>query len=409
MHAAIFPVGTSRRRFSGLILAGAFLCLILLAKWALPSSKHKDARELPPDPTKTGSIVIKSNRSDTEVEASGGPSVPQAASATFHGSGNDSTLRGLLPGKYVLTAKSSGWPDVQQDVTVDIGRATPIAVHFKSGSLRVDSDPVGATVRLANAVLGRTPLVIPQLPPGECQLLIEYPTWPAVSVKATIKENEESTATVRLPHGRVTIESDPSGATVLIGKLVFGKTPLTLESVPPGTSKFILKAKNFLPLDVSVTVEDRGDAKVSRQLGLGFPELDAPALLRAVWVPDDPNQLAPGVDSLGVYEPRNGIVKNINRKRLYENWLKRSYRYSSTIKSYDRESGKIEFAEQGNALSRYRVIAEFSPAIRTDAEFAAQLTKGATLTLYGHLDAVEEPRWPFKVITFELSSAELLH
>lgn len=409
MHDALFPVGTSRRRFSGLILAVAFLFLILLARWALPSSKHKDARDLPPDPSKTGSIVVKSNRPDTEVEASGGPTAEQSTSATFHGSGADSTLRGLLPGKYVLTAKSSGWPDVQQDVNVDIGRAATVAIHFKSGSLRVDSDPVGATVRLANAVLGKTPLVVPQLPPGECQLSVEYPTWPAVSVKTTIKENEESTATVRLPHGKVTIESAPSGATVLVGKLVFGKTPLTLESVPAGTIKFFLKAKNFLPLDVSVTVEDHGDVKVSRQLGLGFPELDVPALLRAVWVPDDPNQLAPGVDSLGVYEPRNGIVKNINRKRLYENWLKRSYRYSATIKSYDRESGKIEFAEQGNALSKYRVIAGLSPAIRTDSDLVAQFTKGATLTLYGRLDAVEEPRWPFKVITFELSSAELLH
>jgi hypothetical protein len=39
----------------------------------------------------------------------------------------------------------------------------------------------------------------------------------------------------------------------------------------------------------------------------------------------------------------------------------------------------------------------------------AQLTKGTILSLYGRLDAVEEPRWPFKVITLELFSAELLH
>jgi len=409
MHDAIFPVGTARRRFSPLVIAAALFLLILLARWALPSSHHKSARDIPPDPTKTGNIVIKSNRPDTEVELSGGPTTQQAASATFHGSGSDSTLRGLLPGKYVLTAKSSGWPDIQQDVNVDVGRATPVAVHFKSGSLRVDSDPAGATVRLASSMLGKTPLVVPQLPPGECQLSVDYPTWPAVSIKTTIKENEESTATVRLPHGRVSIGSVPSGATVLVGKLVFGKTPLTLESVPAGTSKFILKAKNFPPLEVNVTVNDRDDAKITGQLGLGFPELDTPSLLRAVWIPDDPNQLAPGVDSLGVYEPRNGIVKNINRKRLYENWLKRSYRYAAAIKSYDRESGKVEFVEQTDALSRYRIVAELSPALRADPELVAQLTKGAMLTLYGRLDAVEEPRWPFKVITLELSSAEVLH
>jgi hypothetical protein len=409
MHDAVFPAGTARRRFSPLIIAAALFLLFLLAKWALPASHHKSARDIPPDPTKTGNIVVKSNRPDTEVELSGGPTVQQAASATFHGSGADVTLRGLLPGKYILTAKSGGWPDIQQDVNVDVGRASPVAVHFKSGSLRVDSDPAGATVRLASSMLGKTPLVVPQLPPGECQLSVEYPTWPAVSIKTTIKENEESTAKVRLPHGRVSIGSVPSGATVLVGKLVFGKTPLTLESVPAGTNKFILKAKNFPPLEVNVTVNDGDDAKISGQLGLGFPELDPPSLLRAVWIPDDPNQLAPGVDSLGVYEPRNGIVKNINRKRLYENWLKRSYRYAAAIKSYDRENGKVEFVEQTDALSKYRIVAELSPAIRADPELVAQLIKGAPLTLYGRLDAVEEPRWPFKVITLELSAAEVLH
>ena len=407
IYDLLFPAESPRRRFGPFILAAALLFLLLLAKCAFSSSGHKTVRG--PDPTKTGSVVVKSNRPDTVVDLTGGPATGQAAPAALHGSGAISTLSLLPPGKYVLTAKSEGWPEIHQDVSVDIGRSSEVVVLFKSGSLRLDSDPAGATVRLGGALLGKTPLLIPQLPLGECQLSLEYPSWPAMAVKTTISEDVESTETVHLPYGKLTVESTPPGATVLLGGRATGKTPLTLERIPAGTRKLTLQAKDFPPLEVSVTVDDRGEVKVSRELGFGFPELDPSVLLRAIWVPENPNQIAPGVDSLGRFEPRNGIVRNLHRKRLYENWLRRIFRYSAIVKSYDRGSGKVEFAEQANELSSYRVLAELSLAARNDKDLAARLTKGATFTLYGRLTAVEEPRWPFKVITFEISVAEPLH
>ena len=157
-------------------------------------------------------------------------------------------------------------------------------------------------------------------------------------------------------------------------------------------------------------MEDRGEVKVSPQLGAGFPLLDPPALLRAVWVQDNPDQIAPRVDSVtGPYQPQNGIVRNLHRKRLFENWLRKSYRFSAIVKSYDQVSGQVEFAEQNGELSKYRVLVKLSPDARNDKDLAAQLGKGATFTLYGRLSAVEEPRWPSKVITFEISSVEPLH
>ena len=404
IYDMLFPVESPRRRFGPYVLAAALLFLLLLGKCAFSSSGHKTAR---PDPTKTGSVVVKSNRPDTIVELTGGPVARDAAPATFHGSGPAATISLMPPGKYALTAKSEGWPDVRQDVSVDIGRSTEVVVHFMSGSLRLDSDPSGATVRLGGAVLGKTPLVIPQLPLGECQLSLEYPSWPAVTVKTIISESVESTEAVRLPHGKLMVESTPPGATVLLGGRAAGQTPLTLNPIPAGIRKLTLQGKDFPPLEVSVTVDDGGEVKVSRELGLGFPDLDPPALLRAIWKPESPNQIAPGVDSLGRYEPRNGIVRNLNRKRLYEYWLRKSFRYSGTIKSYDRNSGQVEFAEQKTDLSSYHVLAEISLATRNDKDLVARLTKGATLNLYGRLNAVEESRWTSS-ITFEMSAAEPL-
>jgi hypothetical protein len=298
---------------------------------------------------------------------------------------------------------------VQTEATVEAGRTTDLAVSFKGGSLRLASEPSGATVKQGNAVLGKTPLVLPSLPPGECKLTLEYPSWPVVSLQTTITVDGETTETVRLPHGKLTVESSPPGATVLLGGKAAGQTPLLLERFPAGTRKLTLQGKDFPPLEISVTMEDRGDVKVSPQLGSGFPLLDPEAVLRAVWVPHDPNRLSPPVDgTTGPSQPRNGIIKNLNRKRLYETWLRKTYRFSAEVKSYEPKSGQVEFVEQQCTLSKYRVLANLSVEAQGGPELAALLTKGATFTLYGRLSAVEEPRWPGKVITLEFSSAEPL-
>ena len=408
LYDALFPPESPRRKYGLIFLGVAVLFVLLLGKCAFSSLTR--GRGGPPDPKKTGIVAVKSNRPDTAADLTGLTASGKPTSAVFHGSGAAFNLSGLPPGKYLLVAKSEGWPEVEQDVDVEKAHTTEVAVHFKTGSLRLDSDPAGVTVRQGAEVLGKTPLVIPQLPPGECILSLEYPLFPPVTFKTTISENVEATGTVRLPYGKLTVESSPAGATVLLAGRMVGQTPLTLERVPTGAKKLTLQGKDFPPLEIAVTVEDRGEVKVSRELGSAFPELDPAVLLRAVWVPDDPNSIAPPFDSGGVYEPRNGVVKNLNRKRLYETWQRRTYRYSAIVKSYSRESGKVEFAEQPGELSKYRVLAELSAAARTDKDLAARLaTKGVTLTVYGHLTAVEEPRWPGKVITFELSNAEPLH
>lgn len=227
----------------------------------------------------TGRLAVKSNRANTTVEATRIPAAGEAASAIVKGADEgaaEQTLSALPPGKYAVTARSAGWPDMREEVTVDAGRTTEVAFNFKSGSLRLDSVPGGATVKLGGAVLGKTPLVIPQLPPGESQLSLEYPAWPATSFKTTITENVEATETVRLPHGKLTVESTPPGATVLQGKRALGPTPLTLERVPVGTMKLTLQAKDFPPLEVSVKVEDRRRGDGQPGVGLRFPPAGSP-------------------------------------------------------------------------------------------------------------------------------------
>ncbi len=411
----VFPPESPQRKSGPAIVIVLVIIILLLAKCAVSSAGDKisavsQARAEEKRIQSTGVLVVKSNRPEATVEAilaaAAGQPAPEAVKGVV-----GQPLPRMTPGKYAVTLHADGWPDARGTVDVPAGQQTDVTIPFKGGSLRLDSDPTGAAVKLGNTVLGKTPLLIPLLPAGQAALTFEYPSWPAVTLKVTVAENVESAQTTRLPHGKLVIESAPAGAMVQVGGRNFGKTPLTLESFPAGEVKIKVLATDYPALDVKAMVEDHGEAKVSLQLGAYFPALDAEALLRGIWIPDDPNRLAPLDGTTGPYQPQNGIVKNLNRKRLHQTWLNKRYHFSAIVKSYDSASGKVEFAEQENGFSKYRVTAFLTPDARKDPALAVPLAKGATLTLslYGLLTAVEEPRWPSKVIRFDLSGAELLH
>jgi hypothetical protein len=147
---------------------------------------------------------------------------------------------------------------------------------------------------------------------------------------------------------------------------------------------------------------------ITPELGAAFPLLDARAILADTWVPDDPNRLTASFEITGRFAPKNGIVKNLKRQRLHENWLTKRYRYSGTVKAYDPKSGEIEFNEETADQSRYRIVATPTPTALAALNLNEKTAKGVTLNIYGQLTGVEEPRWPSKVITFELTSVELL-
>lgn len=401
----------------------AALALLFAASWSGcskteppapgPVKPAKSAKTTPVgNPKTTGRLLVKSNRANTLIEAT--RIVPADAPAPTPIAGIDEgaaeqALAGLMPGTYTVTARSPGWPDVRAEAKIEAGLTTEIAIHFKSGSLRLESLPTGATVKKSGAILGKTPLVVHDLPPGDLDLTLEYPLWPVLPFKTTITEERETAATARLPHGRLIIESVPAGATVLFSGRTLGQTPLTIERFQAGTKKLTLQSPDFPALELSVTIEDGGEVRLSPLLSAAFPLLDPAAFLRAIWVEtpkEDPEKIAPAFNPTTGFRSRNGIVRNLHRRKLFEDWLRRPYRFTGTVKSYNRDTGQIEFAEQRSELSRYRVYAQLSASARGNQAFADQLTKGATIELYGKLSAVEEPTSASSYISIEFIESE---
>jgi hypothetical protein len=247
------------------------------------------------------------------------------------------------------------------------------------------------------------------LPPGDCTVSVQYGSWPVVTFKTTIAEGKDASATVRLPHGKLTVESSPAGATIVFGRQTLGVTPLTIAKFPAGTWKLSLQSRDFPALDLPVTIADDADVTVHPALGLAFPVLDPVAVLRLVWVPENRDvDTVPFDGTSGPSAPHNGYVRNINRKRVYNDWMEKRYRLVATVKSYNKENGEVEFTETQGEFCRYHVVARLGATARMDPEVVAQLTKGSEFSFYGRLTAVEESRWGSKSVTFELSSVETL-
>ena len=413
IYDRLFPAESPQRKFGLLIAGAAVLIVLLLAKCAVSSVDEKisTASQARVEATRvrtTGVLVVKSNQPEAAVEAARIASAGEPAAAGVQGALGQ-PLPNLLPGKYALTLRAAGWPDAHGEVDVTAGQQTELTVNFKGGSLKLDTAPTGATVKLGKAVLGKTPLLIPLLPPGENSLSLEYSSWPAVAYKAVVTENQETAATVRLPHGKLTVDSFPAGAIVVLDGKAYQKTPLFFDPIAAGPQKLTLQLKDFPSMDVSVTVVDGEEVKIRPVLGTAFPVLDPAELLRAVWLPDDSR--VPRATT-GIYRPKNDVVKNLRREWLYNGWLRKIFRYSGPVKSYDEASGRLEFAEQNSELSRYRVLAQVRPGTQSPVPIAAKKDakdkEPVVLAVYGRLTAVEEPAWPSRIITLELTDADFL-
>ena len=388
-------------RKSPLIIFAAVLALAGCSK----SPEEVKAEKAAEVAKTTGALVVKSNLATAAIKVAGADGAVREGQA-------GQPVANLPSGKYTVTATLEGWPEVRGEATVTAGQTTELALNFPSGSLKLDSTPTGATVKLGKSnVLGKTPLTVPQLPVGNITLSLEYAAWPALPHTVAITENQETTATVRLPHGRLTVDSFPSGAMVVLEGKTYKQTPLFFFPIAPGTKKLTLQMKDFPPLEVSATVTDGQETKIRPVLAMAFPLLDPAELLRTVWIKDDPSQVAaPQNQSTGIYRPKNDIVKNIQRERLYNRWQHKSYRFSGPVKSYDAATGKLEFAEQKSELARYRVVAELKPGTKSPLPVQKDPKDKTPVVLgvYGRLTAVEEPAWPMRVFTLELTDAEFL-
>lgn len=147
------------------------------------------------------------------------------------------------------------------------------AAASRPGSLRVETEPVGASVVLYPRNEHKTsPALFEEVKPGDISLRIEQEGFEAKDVPFVVKPGVNHTLDpVKLVaiYGTIAITSDPSDVYVLVegnGRRIEGRTPFRPAPLPPGGYKVTYQKRGWRPLVKSVTVGRGKEAGLSADL-----------------------------------------------------------------------------------------------------------------------------------------------
>jgi len=143
----------------------------------------------------------------------------------------------ILPGLHNIEIRAENYQDFQTDVNVDgCDKFQEFNLALLPGwsDIIVRSVPLEATVLIDGKTFGKTPLRT-QLPPGSYLLEISADGFKTWKYRLIVKLNEpQEIKEVRLQpeDGKLTINTDPDGANIIVDGTFVGQTPLTLDLSP---------------------------------------------------------------------------------------------------------------------------------------------------------------------------------
>jgi hypothetical protein len=168
----------------------------------------------------------------------------------------------LPPGQHTLTAHYEGLADMVTNFTLDSRETRTIHFGFEYGTVRLESQPAGASVRVEGRELGKTPVTLFQKPGPVTYEFNLGENYENAKVPATIK----AYATTNLPAvvlneistggsaAVVTFNSDPDGATLILNGTESGQMT-TRKLVPSGkTSLAEARFRDWPPLTTNLVL-----------------------------------------------------------------------------------------------------------------------------------------------------------
>ena len=116
----------------------------------------------------------------------------------------------------------------KQEILVGDDKEINLTPKAKYGSLKIQTTPFDATIKLNGKNYGTTPNTLKDLLIGDYTLRLEKQGYGTISKTITITENQTVSINETLPNGKqVTINSQPQGATLYIEGVSIGSTPYT--------------------------------------------------------------------------------------------------------------------------------------------------------------------------------------
>ena len=182
---------------------------------------------------------------------------PEGATVKWHGQdiGKTPLASYTLPkGKHILQLSLPGYQIRSLEVEINKGSLNDLGVItliHDVGELSLKSTPNNLSVEIVDSdnrtTIGKTPMVINNLPVGNYIVRIKRPGWPDYNEAVEIQPNASAAVEHRFKGVNVTLQSDPPGATIFLSGSELGKTPVTVE-LPPQRVQLVSRIGALTPV-----------------------------------------------------------------------------------------------------------------------------------------------------------------
>jgi formylglycine-generating enzyme required for sulfatase activity/serine/threonine protein kinase len=135
--------------------------------------------------------------------------------------------------------------------------------------LSVESIPAGADVYVDGGHIGISPVQVEELTPGTHKILISKDRYQDYKEYLFIEEGKPRVIQAKLapkPFGDLEVNSNPLGAEVIIDDDKRGITPISIEDLPKGTHRVMVKKEGFDPWQDTIEIISMEKAQISANL-----------------------------------------------------------------------------------------------------------------------------------------------
>ena len=180
-------------------------------------------------------------------------------------------------GKYLVKVMSEGYEDASFEIEIKENQFVEppvVELTHSTGGVELSSSQEGTEFELRSGdkatAAGKLPFEQKNILTGEYLLVARRGDWEK-SQKITVNRNQTTPINVDFVYATVVLASEPSGATVKVGKQEMGQTPLTL-TVKPGDVAYTISLFGYKTQVVSGSAESgktlnfRASLEISKDL-----------------------------------------------------------------------------------------------------------------------------------------------
>jgi hypothetical protein len=215
------------------------------------------------------------------------------------------TVQNMPTGKYQVKIQRPGWPNIVEDVDLAANASVAIQHTFQGANVSLKSDPSGATVYLAGAAIGRTPLNC-ALPLGQVELTSKIGSLAPVTQRFTPEPDGSSVIEFKHTYGLLSITADRADAEVLIGGINLGHPPIE-GILPPGKHQVVVKSSGSPDQARTAEVQANHRQVMQFTFGGGVSETNQANATNVPTVQTTPPQPSASPTAIGVSKPTNTV------------------------------------------------------------------------------------------------------